>query len=483
MKNIDIYPTRIEIYPYAKPDKTDEIVNRCSTVYDMVTHKKYAIGCAYIEAESKLITMRGLDITLIAHSLDSYPRYMYACRAAKLKYKYKVTSPPRNKDQVRAIRFLTSYGEYAPMVKYSQQSLNTEPSFGKTYCAIVAAVERGMRTIVILHTSTVKDQWMEKIKEFTNIPNDRVVDVQGVDNMKSLLRSSVDADIFLVLHQSISAYLHSEGYERTKAWFDHLECGTKIIDEAHLFFSSTVQIDFCSNIEKNFYLTGTMSRSNPLEISLFKRYFSNTPSFGKDLAKTLNVIYRFIEYDSCPDPQNQAYIMTKRGPNSSKFIKYAVEFDEYKTILKVMLYAMNDAKTHPGRILIICPKVSVCEMIKDILEEKYPNDIVRTIHAKHKACDNVQSRESADIIISTIGSLGTGADIAGLRNMIIMEPYTSEVTANQLPKRLRPLSNGEYSYCYDLVDIGFEPMVSMKRKRMRFLKKCCKEVTTEQYKQ
>ena len=481
MKNIDVYPTRIEVYPYPLPSKNDDIVKKCSTVYDTVTHKKIPIGCAYVAAESKLIVMRGLDMATIAGYLDSYPRYMPADRSARMKYKYEMASPPKNKDQVRAIRFLTCAGEYQRLVRYSQQSLNTEPSFGKTYCSVSAALELGLRTIIILHNSVVKNQWINTLTTFTTMKKNRILDVQGIEKMQSMKSGPVEADVILILHQSITAYLNSEGYTKTKEWFEHLECGVKIVDEAHLFFMNTVQIDFCANIQKNWYLTGTMTRSNPLEVSLFKRYFSNTPSFGNDLEKTRNVIYEFIEYDSCPNLQHQAYILTQRGPNSSKFIEYAMKLDEYKTIIKVMLSAMEDAKTHPGKILIIVPKIKAGEMINDILIEKYPDDVIRTLHSKHKAEVNEDTKKNATIIISTIGSLGTGADIAGLRNMIIMEPYTSEVTANQLPKRLRPLANGEYSYCYDLVDTGFGPLVSMENKRARFLRKCCKEVKTRQF--
>lgn len=481
MKNIDVYATRIEIYPYLTPDKFDPIVKKCSTSYDLNTHKRKTIGCAYIAAEKKLITMRGLDMITTANSLDSYPRYLPASRAAKLKYKYKVTSPPRNKNQIRAIRFLTCYGEYSKLTRYSQQSLNTEPSFGKTYCAIASAIERGLRTIIILHSSTVKDQWIETLLQNTTVSEDRILDVQGAEKMKSLMKEPLDKDFILVLHQTIGSYLNSEGYESTKQWFEHLECGTKIIDEAHLFFANTVQTDFCSNIEKNWYLTGTMTRSDPLEIGLFKRYFSNTPSFGQDLDKTLNVVYQFVEYDSHPDLQHQAYILTTRGPSSSKFIEYAINLDEYQTIFKVLLDTVADAKTHPGRIIIVAPKIDACERIKDLLESEYPDDMIRTMHSKHTNDENLESKKSADIIITTISKSGTGADIKGLRNMIILEPYTSEVTANQLPKRLRPMADGSDSYCYDLVDIGFEPLVNMQQKRKRFLKKCCKEISVKEY--
>lgn len=479
MKNIDIYATRIEIYPYDTPDKFDEIVKQCSTTFDRVCHRRYPLGCAYFELQRKLVVMRGVNMSLVSNYLESYPKFFPPVTAAKMKYKYKMMSPPRNPEQVKAIKFLSCYGEYAQLEKYSQQSLNAEPSFGKTYCTIAAAIERGVRTIIILHNSTVKTQWVTTLMELTTVRDGRIIDIQDSQTMREMWKQPVNADFILVLHQTLASYLRTEGYEKTKDWFDHLHCGLKVIDEAHLFFGSIVQNDFCTNIEKNFYLTGTMTRSNPIEVSLFKRYFSNTPAFKTGI--TLNVIYEFVEYNSFPDLQHQAYILTQRGPNASKFMEYATELDTNRTILKVMVDALNMAKTHEGRILIICPKIATCEIIKTTVEEVYPNDMVRTVHSRHSHDDNEESKESADIIISTISSLGTGSDIHGLRSIVILEPYTSEVTANQLPKRLRPLPNGDYSYCYDLVDIGFDALVAMERKRTRFLKKCCKEVKVRIY--
>lgn len=481
MKEVDVYPTRIEIYPYSTPDKFDLIVKMCSTGWDAVAHKRYPIGCAYVSAEQKLIVMRGADLVAISKLLNAYPSYHRSSRAAKMKYSYRMKVVPKNKDQVRAIRFLTCSGEYTNLVKYSQQSLNTEPGFGKTYCAISAALIRGKRTIVVLHNSIVKDQWVKTLQSITDVPRERIIDITGTDHMTKLMEDEVDGDIFLVLHQSVAAYFRSKGYSETKAWFDHMECGTKIIDETHLFFANTVQIDFLSNIDKSWYLTGTMTRSNSLEIGLFKRYFSNTPSFGNDLEKTRNVVYSFIEYNSYPDEQYQSYILTKRGPNTSRFIKYALEYDERRTIIDVILYAMRLVKENDGRTLILLPKIDSGETVREVLEKEYPNDIVRTLHSKHPPTYNAETKEKATIIISTIGSIGTGSDISGLRNMIIAEPYTSEVTANQLPKRLRPLPNGELSYCYDVVDIGFEPMCGMQHKRAKFLRKCCNSVKYMQY--
>ena len=108
----------------------------------------------------------------------------------------------------------------------------------------------------------------------------------------------------------------------------------------------------------------------------------------------------------------------------------------------------------------------------------YPDDIVATIHSKHTKSQNENAKKYATIIVTTTSSMGTGSDIDHIRSLIIMEPYSSEVTAKQLTGRLRPYPNGEDSYAYELIDTGFESILAMVNKRYRKLQSICKSIKT-----
>lgn len=479
MRDIDVYPTRIEISPYVV-DKDDVVVRQCSTAYDLATHRREEIGCQYIPEEEKLIVMRGMDVNWLVTLLGGYPHFNRPCPAKKLKKGYKVNLRPKNVDQLRAIKFLCGYGEYANNQRYNQLSLNTEPNFGKTYCAITASLERGYRTLVIVHNSTVKDQWKNAILKHTTVPENRILDITGAEKMDELMENPVDVDFIIIMHQSITAYHNSHGYENLKKWFDHLECGTKIVDEVHLFFLSTVRIDLSSNIEKTFYLTGTMTRSNPLEVALFRRYFMHTASFGSDLDKTKNVIYEFVDFDSYPTEVQQRYILTARGVNSARYIKYACKLDGNRTFTKVLLKTLDRCLANGGRTLIILPTIATCEDMRSMIEIKYPESRVMSVHSRNPEEYNENAKLTAEVLISTISSLGTGTDLEGLRNMIIGDLYSSEVTANQLPKRLGRGTNEE-CYVYELVDNGFEAIRSQVMRKTRYLRKCCKKILHSKY--
>ena len=480
MKALRVYETRIEIYPY-RIGEYPELERICSTRYDSVTHKREKIGFHYEKETQTLTIPRGVSVTWLSQLTGAFPTYYHAEHEAKMKYSYKVIAKPKNEAQIRAIFFLLSRSQFQKYARYSQLSLNVEPGFGKTYCSVVAALERGMRTIIIVHSNQIKDQWLKTLQEKTTIKMDRVLDLSGSDNMHKLLKEKVDCDIIISLHASIESYISKYGYDGMRRLMEHLECGTKIIDEAHLYFSSTIQIDFCSNISKNIYLTATFTRSNRLETALFDLVFSNAVRYGEELGITQNVVYTFVYYNSGPDEKEIARIKTAYGTNNYRFIEYAIDRDPKSTFLDAFFYTLELTKEHPGKTLVVIPKIEYCELLAEIIRREYPEDKVGTVHSKHTKEENLKIQEESDIIVSTLGSLGTGADIPGLRNMIIGELYSSEVTAKQLPKRLRPLENGEDSYCYELVDTGFESIVSMVRKKTKYIKKIAKKIKKINY--
>ena len=480
MKALRVYETRIEIYPY-RIGEYPELERICSTRYESVTHKREKIGCQYEKETQTLTSPRGVSVTWLSQLTGAFPTYYHAEHEAKMKYSYKVIAKPKNEAQIRAIFFLLSRSQFQQYARYSQLSLNVEPGFVKTYCSVVAALERGMRTIIIVHSNQIKDQWLKTLQEKTTIKMDRVLDLSGSDNMHKLLKEKVDCDIIISLHASIESYISKYGYDGMRRLMEHLECGTKIIDEAHLYFSSTIQIDFCSNISKNIYLTATFTRSNRLETALFDLVFSNAVRYGEELGITQNVVYTFVYYNSGPDEKEIARIKTAYGTNNYRFIEYAIDRDPKSTFLDAFFYTLELTKEHPGKTLVVIPKIEYCELLAEIIRREYPEDKVGTVHSKHTKEENLKIQEESDIIVSTLGSLGTGADIPGLRNMIIGELYSSEVTAKQLPKRLRPLENGEDSYCYELVDTGFESILTMVRKKTKYIKKIAKKIKKINY--
>lgn len=99
---------------------------------------------------------------------------------------WKLYNPPRE-NQVELL-------QRAREILEEQQTvlLNLSTNFGKTYMALNLISVIGLRAMIVVHTTPLKDQWVERIKEHTsaNIPND--IDVNCVQSIVRWERDKVD---------------------------------------------------------------------------------------------------------------------------------------------------------------------------------------------------------------------------------------------------------------------------------------------------
>ena len=473
MKVLRAFPTRIEIEPYVKGEYPD-IEKMCSSDYDPATHKRDPIG--FMIVGKKLILPRGISLQFLRQRTGAIPTMYHGVDPKAMKRKYHMLCPPRDDDQVQVINFLLSKGDFSDKSRYGQRAINVQPGFGKTYCSVFASIVSMRRTIILCHREKIKQQWIKTYKEKTDLPDERLCEITGSAKIIELMKGKADYDVFIVLEQTLTSYMKTYGDEALSEFFNHIACGNKFVDEAHLCFKQMLHIDFFSNVEKNYYVTATCSRADPKEVRVYNLAFGNTIKFGSELQKEKNVVYQLIFYNSDPSLAEQAGISTKYGVSTYRFADYAFKRDKYKTIYAIYFEVFKQAITHEGRIIVVVPKIEYCELLANLTRERYPNLKIATVHSRHEKKENQDACDNADVIISTIGSLGTGADISMVRSLIIMEQYSSKLTAKQLTGRLRLIAPGVESYAYELVDMGFEAIFNMVKKRYNTLNAICKKV-------
>ena len=100
--------------------------------------------------------------------------------------------------------------------------------------------------------------------------------------------------------------------------------------------------------------------------------------------------------------------------------------------------------------------ISLCESLMDFLIDELDkeNDFkyalsIRTINSSISKSD-IEYSKKADVIVSTLGSMGVGMDVKGLTDIINMTPYCSKLTAEQSLGRVRYA--GKIGHYYDIVD-------------------------------
>lgn len=472
-RKITAYHTHIEVYPYERGE--NKSIEDFYSVYDQVYHKMTPI--AYCVYEDTLYLPRGTSVAMLEKQFNS--PVIVSCESDPVKsIRIQPQLEPNSKTQEEAVDFLCSRNQFIRGESFSQLSLNIGTGKGKTIATILALSEKyRCKTVIIVHQSILKDQWKNEILKASDLDESRIANIVGSKAMEACINHEIDADIYLVNHQTIHMFGDQYGWEQVHEFFKSIGVGLKIYDEAHKYFSNIMMIDFFSNTKKTFYLTATFKR-NQYENRMFNRAFSNTYRFGEETKNyeenRKHVVYYRVNYNSYPDNMTVSRLYNKFSVSSYKFIDYALYQDENHTLLKVLDFIMEKVKNLNGKILVITPKIDSTEFIANFMIQNY-GKTVGVINSNKSEKENEEAK-LADVISSTIKSLGTAVDIKGLRVIINFEPFSSDVNTEQFIGRLREYSKTDDTFMFDCIDNGLSSLVSMADKRRRVVSKIAKEI-------
>lgn len=473
---IEVRHTSIYIYNYNLGDC--ESLEKYLSVWNPTYFRYDSKGFMYDDNKKILMIPRGVDINYIEKLLNSTSETNYTPdEHNKVSIKLKVM--PRDDIQKKSISFLIGETDFKYSKKYAQLLLNLQPGDGKTYISTAALTFLGMSTIVITHIDRIKQQWYDTFTNMTDLQESHIYSIDSSKAIDKLLgKSNLKYKVYLVNHGTLQSYAKSNGWESVGELFRHLKIGVKIFDEAHLNFENIVKIDLNTNTKKTIYLTATFERSDYKENRLFNICFRNVIRYGSETRKEKrkHIMYLAVLYNSKPSIDKQTYMNTYHGFNKIRYSDYQIECQEFYDALK---YTVNYFKDKDGKIMIMSSKIDSTEIIKDFINDNFPNLSVSTYHSKLSS-DEKEKALSADIISTTPKSSGTGVDIPGLRTVIMAESYSSTVQADQVSGRLREFSDHDNTFYVELVDVGFTKVYSMYKKRLPLFKKKCAKVLTLQ---
>ena len=476
---IRVYHTHIEIFPYTEGENIR--VEKYLSAWIDAEYRYDPMG--YCILNDILYVPRGINLLFLQKEFNSTPVIVKEPDKYDNIYGVYMTVSPRNDIQRDAIDFLSSDGKFKNTIKYSQKALLLDTGDGKTYSAIHSIINLRMKALIITHQDKIKTQWMNQFLKFTNVSKYKLINIHGSDMMTSIVEGQYsNGQFFFINHQTISSYTKRYGYLALKEFFKQLRIGIKIYDEAQYEFKNMIRTDMFSNVKNTFYLTANFDRSNTIEGYLYKKCFSSVCKFGEETkeydGKRKHIVYIPILYKSCPSFSQQQAVYTNYGFSIQTFSKYALHQDSDHTQLNMLFWAFEKAIQLEGRILITTPKIDDTIWLMNLLKDKYPgkNRIYSTINSCNTKQQNINAKDTADVILSTIKSCGTGVDISRLRCVINLEPFSSKITTNQLAGRLREFDKIKDTYLFDLIDISFPSCENQYKTKSKYLKKKCKEI-------
>lgn len=468
MNRLYAYNTHYEIYDYKLGE--NKPLERSLTYHDFQSYTDYP-KYLYDKENEILYIPRGYDQFLL-EQWNGKPVTPVDDESKATPCNYLMKKPPRDENQEKAIRFLTGEEEFKSLKYATQRVLVMPPSAGKTYCTIAAIQRLNEKAIIIMRTQTLKEQWMERIKEYTNMGGPNVVELTTSGQIHGFLKKKPSANhkIYIVTRSLLISYCDRYGMDSLNKVMKRLGIGIKVFDEAHQEYARTLFIDYATNVRRTFYLTATFQLSNYGDNQIFQRVFNMVPKLQiKRDDSSRHIVYIAVVFNSHPNPMEEIRVTgKKRGFDRFAYIDYELEKGVLEKEVRYMLDFFLNQKKMDGKTLILSSKKSTCNFFNDVAMSATNNE--------YKTCafytgNKVDNYKSYDIISATAQMLGTGEDIPGLRFMLNTEPCASLPNTDQFSGRLRPFDNGKKeTYYVEFVDIGFEKVYQWYRRRMRLLK-------------
>ena len=341
-----------------------------------------------------------------------------------------------------------------------------------TFCTGVGLCKLKMKTLIIMHRDQLRGQWENSLRKMCGLTSQDVHEIDSSEELYAIAHNQhgYDYDVYLMTHATFRAGLKrlntmEEAMNITK----NLKIGFKVIDEAHLEFRDTILMDFCFNVKRNLYLTATDGRSSKEENSIFRHVFANALYYKPSAFLTdNNRPKKWVEYISvaintnCNKNIYRYRVAGGRGMSPATYGRWVIAYDKKKTHIKCcteIVKMVYESDPH-AKILLFMPLIDLCEdcafYITSTLDKDksfmYDLDI-RTINSKNSKKDNERAKH-ADVIVTTIGSCGTGTDIPGITTIISCSPFVSKITAAQVFGRIRYC--GKVCQYYDIYDVSVQ---------------------------
>ncbi|QQO92796.1 DNA repair helicase [Staphylococcus phage Madawaska] len=488
---VSVYPTRILVENYELGFCS--AVENYLSVWDKIYHKHTYKAFKYDEENKTISFPAGINTKLLLQSLKNHGEIDYQDFRAvenlffkpKPNYDVKMNFKPRDLLQRKAIEFLNSFSIYDPS---TQKFLSLQTGEGKTFCALKSVIDRELVPMIFVNNNKLKEQWEEKIKEYTNVDDEKIYVIQGrasinkLFKMKSKERNKID--FYIVMYKTLNSFIQ-EDEERLQELLLKTKVGIKIFDEAHLDFRSLTNIDIQTDLP-SIYLSATPRRSDKSENMVFSNIFLKTPIFSSDnydrqIANNRKIPSKYhdvfiIRWNSNPKEVELADFMKaskRNGLNVNHYSKYLIEEDKRrKEYFDIVFNIINNAimKEEVKKTVVMFKLKNMIDDFYSYLEDKLGPEGLEFLNCI-RYYDGIDKEEKdkvleSNLIITTDLSLGTGIDIPDLKAVINTVPLSSESKVTQIMGRLRYIENEKLMF-FDLIDHGFKKLVSQGSNRLR----------------
>jgi superfamily II DNA or RNA helicase len=274
---------------------------------------------------------------------------------------------------------------------------------GKTVCALYIASQIQMPTIVLVHNTFLRDQWIDRIQSF--LPKARIGSIQGE------VVDIADKDIVVSMLQSVSMK------EYPSSTFDRF--GLVIVDECHHIASEAFSQSLSKLTSKHMLgLSATPERKDKLMYVM--NWFLGPMLYRSNTADKVDEKVKVEVYDFDPnDEEYNAIIYNNQGVMFTTLMVNKVV--EFKPRNDMIIKLLEDLSEENRKILVLTDRVEHTKTLFEGLPEKVKEHSC-ILGRSVKAADRTKFCDSKKILIATYAMCKEGFDVATLNTLVMATP-------------------------------------------------------------
>ena len=307
----------------------------------------------------------------------------------------------------------TVMDSYLKAIKFgSKEEENSEGSglielgcgLGKTVLGLKIIQVLRKKTIIFVHKTFLKNQWIERIRQY--LPDARIGTIQGQ------IIDIEDKDIVIAMIQSISM----------KSYPDNLfdEFGFSCFDECHHISSETFSncLRKCTTLY-SLGLSATMNRKDGLT-QVFKMYLGDICNKQKKKEEEDNVLVKAIDYIVLDDEEYNEVERDYRGNVKHTTMLSKVSKFNYRTDFIINVIENELKINKEQQIILLGHQKNMLNYIYKAIELKNVTSVGYYIGGMKEK--DLKISESKQLILATYAMAAEGLDIPTLTTLILATP-------------------------------------------------------------
>lgn len=347
-----------------------------------------------------------------------------------------------------------------PFIDYILQPGHTkivtlDPGVGKTFITLTAMRDLKVRTVFIIKPMYIQ-KWFGDVQEAYRFKPGDVITVSGSAQLKTLTQlaatGQLNASIIIISNMTFFNYL--KDYERFKGGvidlgyaciprdlFPLMKVGLRVIDEVHQDYHLNFRQDLYSHVDRTVCLSGTLEHDDPFMNKMYDIQFPPEYRIANGERKKYREVIAF-EY-RLNNPNLLKFINKSRKSYSQVMFEQSLMKNKgclqnyLKMISTIITRTFTNKRQDNQKLLVYAATVEMCTTLAKYLKPLYPHLNVQ----RYVSEDDYDEMMEADLIVSTLKSLGTAIDIPDLYKVLMTDALGSRQSNLQALGRLRDLKH------------------------------------------